>query len=515
MTRVTQENPAFTILLGDNVYTVGSHVESDARFDPTLVPEATAWIAGSIDYVSFGNHDAGTSSGLPSEHNFAVPVPVAGVTAPAQPPASERPEHNYSFDYGDVHFVTFDTNSLSNASRLSGQLAWVEADLQASTATWNIVFGHHPVAGAPDKPESPSDNYYQQVIPRLRTAGADLFMVGHSHTASASYPLLGESGGQATFVLDPDADFAKGAGVVQVVSGVGGRSLRSGSFTQFSFVRTGFSTSTSPAVEYGFHRVDVTGEALTISFVAADDGAVLDQFTISAPAPNDPTVTITASDASAAEPNDPGEFTVARSEQSSDPLTVTYAVGGSASPGSDYQTLPGTVTIPGGQTSAPVSVTIVNDLEPEGDEHLELVIQQAAGYDVGSPDRATVAIADDDSEPPVDTESPDATVTAPTPNQVFPAGQVTFTGNATDNVGVAQTLIAIRSLDLQQWWTGSGWGGWTTFQTILGAPNATATTWTHDWTPPADGRYAIWIRADDTSGNQDPTKPWITFNVGT
>jgi hypothetical protein len=279
--RINAIDPAFALLLGDNVYEDGTHTELDVRFDPILNPEAAAWIASHVDFYSAGNHDVATAGGQPSRDNFSVPVPIAGVTAPVEPLASEPPEHNYSFDYGTVHFVTFDTNSLYDAVRLDEQLNWVEADLAASTAQWNVVFAHHPVAGAPDKPESPSDNYYQQVVARLHAAGVDLFLVGHSHTYSWTYPLTGEFAGQATFVQDTNNEFIKGAGLVQVISGAGGRSLRSGSFDEFPFVASGFTTDTTPELEDGFAKVDVTPDELVVSYIAADDGAVIDSFSIS------------------------------------------------------------------------------------------------------------------------------------------------------------------------------------------------------------------------------------------
>ncbi len=291
--RINTVDPAFAVLLGDNVYDSGTHNESDARFDPTINPEAAAWTAGHIDYVGFGNHDVATDGGQPGEDNFSVPVPVAGVTAPAEPPASEPMEHNYSLDYGNVHFVTFDTNSLNNATRLDGQLSWIEADIAASNAQWVIVFGHHPVTGSPDKPESAADNYYQQVVPRLHAAGVDVFLMGHSHTYHRTMPLLGQSGGVETFVLDTDNDYAKGDGLVQLVAGTGGKSLRSGTFTQYPFNAAGFSTSTNPVVEYGFAQFDVTPNQLTVSYIAADDGATLDQFTItSGPDMTGPTASV-------------------------------------------------------------------------------------------------------------------------------------------------------------------------------------------------------------------------------
>lgn len=271
---------AFGLLLGDNTYSTGSHAQLDHRFVPSLAPEATAWNARRIDIAAYGNHDVMTDGGAPTEASFSSPIPLAGVTSVASAPAGERPEHTWSFDYGDVHIASFDSNSLANASRLNAQLAWLEADLAATAATWKIVVLHHPVAGSPDKPEGPADNYFQQVVPRLRAAGVDLLLSGHTHTYHQSYPLLGQSGGIATYVADSDGVYDKGAGLVQVAIGTGGTALRSGSFSDKPYIRAAFSTNTTPAVEPGFGRIDVTPDSLVVSYIAADDGATLSSFTI-------------------------------------------------------------------------------------------------------------------------------------------------------------------------------------------------------------------------------------------
>ncbi len=280
--RINELDPAFALLLGDNAYSDGSYSDYDHRLDPLHSPEATEWTAGHVDYVAFGNHDIRTDGGAPTERLFAVPVPSAGADAPAAPPPSERAEHNYSFDYGSAHFLTFDTNAHDDPVRLDALLRWAEADLTASNAPWKIVYGHHPVAGAPDKSHAPGDDYFRQVVPRLLEAGVDLFLVGHSHTFGWTYPLTGFDGGAASYVSDIDGDFAKGAGLVQVIAGTGGAGLRSGAFGDFGFVASGFSTTTDPRSEHGVARIDVAADRLTVSYVAADDGAVLGAFSISA-----------------------------------------------------------------------------------------------------------------------------------------------------------------------------------------------------------------------------------------
>ena len=300
--QINQVDPDFVLLLGDNDQRSGSFDDLDYRFDQTLSPEAAEWNSQHVDYLGFGNHDIVTDHGAPTEFSYSVPIPVEGINAHAEPSDHERDEHNYSFDYGNIHFVTFDTNSYRSADRLEEQLAYVEADLAASTAQWNIVYGHHPVAGTPSFPQSPGMTYYQQVVPRLREAGVDLFLTGHSHTFSWTYPLLGENSGEATFVLDEDKDYAQGDGLIQVVAGTGGfHTLTSidpnaagaywpspGDYSVFPFVASGYDLgefdlpqNDTPS-EYGFARIDASTDQLVVNYVAADDGAVIDSFTITA-----------------------------------------------------------------------------------------------------------------------------------------------------------------------------------------------------------------------------------------
>ncbi|HXG47311.1 MAG TPA: C25 family cysteine peptidase, partial [Methylomirabilota bacterium] len=119
------------------------------------------------------------------------------------------------------------------------------------------------------------------------------------------------------------------------------------------------------------------------------------------PAPTLPTVAVTASDATAAEPGtDTGAFTISRTGSTTLPLTVNYTLGGTAS-SSDYQA-PGTsVTIPAGASSATLIVTPLDDTAVEGSETVLLTLASSAAYNIGSPDSATVAINDNDSTPPL------------------------------------------------------------------------------------------------------------------
>jgi hypothetical protein len=112
-----------------------------------------------------------------------------------------------------------------------------------------------------------------------------------------------------------------------------------------------------------------------------------------------PTVTVTATDANASESGDTGRFTVTRTGSTAGALTVSFTLAGTAQNGTDYQQLPTSVTIPVGASSATIGVNPVDDTAVEGSESVVLILSANAAYTVGSPDRATVTIADNDQAP--------------------------------------------------------------------------------------------------------------------
>ena len=118
--------------------------------------------------------------------------------------------------------------------------------------------------------------------------------------------------------------------------------------------------------------------------------------------PPPPTVTIVATDASAAEnPLDGGLFTISRTDTNGD-LSVFYTIdpSGTADSSDYFESLGGSVSIVDGQSSATIAITPVDDTEVEGDETLTLALDAGAGYMVGSPDNATITIADNDPVTP-------------------------------------------------------------------------------------------------------------------
>jgi alpha-tubulin suppressor-like RCC1 family protein len=124
-----------------------------------------------------------------------------------------------------------------------------------------------------------------------------------------------------------------------------------------------------------------------------------------------PTVSITATDASAGEPSNDGSFRISRTGDTSTNLLVYYTTSGStATSGYDYSALPGYVYIYAGQSSATIYIDVIDDSIVESSETVRLTISSNAAYNIGSPSYATVTIADDDPEPP--TNGSTVTITA-------------------------------------------------------------------------------------------------------
>ena len=110
-----------------------------------------------------------------------------------------------------------------------------------------------------------------------------------------------------------------------------------------------------------------------------------------------PTVTLAATTGTATEAGPvPGVFTVTRTGSTAAALTVSYTVGGTATAGSDYTALSGSVTIAAGAASATIAVTPVDDTAVEERRDGGGDAERERGYTVGTPAAATVTIASDD-----------------------------------------------------------------------------------------------------------------------
>ena len=92
------------------------------------------------------------------------------------------------------------------------------------------------------------------------------------------------------------------------------------------------------------------------------------------------TVSVVAIDALAAEEgSNPGQFTVSLTQVSSTDTVVTYTVAGTATAGTDYTALTGTVTIPAGSLSAVIDVSVLDDALVEDSETVTVTLTGVSG----------------------------------------------------------------------------------------------------------------------------------------
>ena len=141
--------------------------------------------------------------------------------------------------------------------------------------------------------------------------------------------------------------------------------------------------------------------------------------------PARPVVSITSTDTAASEPGtDTASFTIARTGDTTAPLTVPLRISGTASNGVDYATLPASVTLPAGVASTNILVTPLNDSVGEPTETIVVTVVGSSQYDVRENVFVVIDLADDG-------DVPTATITArkPVAYELNPARVAQFSVN--------------------------------------------------------------------------------------
>jgi len=156
---------------------------------------------------------------------------------------------------------------------------------------------------------------------------------------------------------------------------------------------------------------------------------------------NEPTVTVTAIDASAAETpltNNPGKFRITRTGgPTTAPLTVNYTVAGTAaSDGSDYAALSGSVVIPVAATFVDVIVAPVDDSVAESTESVLLILESSLSYRLGTAAQRIQTVTIADNEPTISITATDKAAAEATPANNPGKVRVSRTGGS-----LAQALV--------------------------------------------------------------------------
>ncbi len=158
-----------------------------------------------------------------------------------------------------------------------------------------------------------------------------------------------------------------------------------------SVANTAFDTFTyTPSA--GFTGTD------TFSYVISDGFGGLTNATLAINVQAKPRVSLAVSPASVAENGTANLiYTFSRTGDSTNPLTVNYAIGGTATNGSDYGLIGSSVTFAAGSSTATLSVDPTGDSVVEADESVSLTLLANAAYTVGTAGAVTGTITNDDA----------------------------------------------------------------------------------------------------------------------
>ncbi len=196
------------ILLGDNAYNSGTDAEYQTNFfdiyKNDLLKNIKLYPApGNHDYgnnpANTGNTGSTPALSMPYHLNFTVPSAgeMGGVPSGVK--------NYYSFNIGDVHFISLDSYGKDNGNTTNlydtsgAQATWLKADLAANTKKFTVAYFHHP----PYTKTSHSSDYNggageldlvairERLIRILERNGVDLVLCGHAHGYERSYLLKG------------------------------------------------------------------------------------------------------------------------------------------------------------------------------------------------------------------------------------------------------------------------------------------------------------------------------------
>jgi acid phosphatase type 7 len=272
--------PDFVMNTGDNVYESGLDNEYQRYFFPVYnadvaSPGVGAPLLRSVPfYTVIANHDVhgkGPDGHPAADFDASVDalayytnmyLPLNGPATPPQPTpivgAAERTSEfqqcaarrfpgmaNYSFDYGDAHFLCLDSNTYVDPTDPAWR-AYIDADLGETDARWKFVVFHHPSFNV--GLEHYSEQHMRVLSPAFEAHGVDFVLHGHEHNYQRTRPLRFEPAGPSraghkgakdrlvpgTFTVDTRFDGRTSKqpdGVQYITTGAGGKSLYETDFT--------------------------------------------------------------------------------------------------------------------------------------------------------------------------------------------------------------------------------------------------------------------------------------------
>ncbi len=225
---------------------------------------------------------------------------------------------------------------------------------------------------------------------------------------TANDPTAAEPGDDGQFTVTMSAASDKDTVINYSVTGTAG----SGSdFTALSGSVTILVGSTSAVIDVATvdNAILEDNETVIVTLTGTDDADVTvdtapgaNTATVTIADDDTATVSITANDPTAAEPDDDGQFTVTMSAASDKDTVINYSVTGTAGSGADFTALSGSVTILAGSTSALIDVATIDNTILEDNETVIVTLTGTDDADVtvntaSGANTAAVTIADDDT----------------------------------------------------------------------------------------------------------------------
>jgi hypothetical protein len=186
--RMMMFEPDFVLQSGDLVANGSNEAQWDVFWET-----AAPLVKDTPYFPALGNHEG---KGAPYFRYFDVP-------------------QEYSFDYGNTHFVALDTNR--PASEHAAQEAWLKKDLAAhQKATWRVVYFHHTPYTCVSIPSRREDavRLRERLEPIFQAEKVQLVISGHDHCyqhhlANGIHYIVSGGGGAPLYEVNPDTPFVK------------------------------------------------------------------------------------------------------------------------------------------------------------------------------------------------------------------------------------------------------------------------------------------------------------------
>jgi uncharacterized delta-60 repeat protein len=144
---------------------------------------------------------------------------------------------------------------------------------------------------------------------------------------------------------------------------------------------------------------------------------------------------------------DSGMFLIARFGKTDVPVTVPLTVGGTATPGHDYVSLPETVTLEAGELAVRVPVVAIADSYLEGNETIVLTVAPNADYTVGAAEAAVTIVDNDLPTVTVDAEDAEILEAGSTPARIVVSRDGDVSRSLVVNYLVTGTATSGRDYD--------------------------------------------------------------------